>query len=283
MTQAWRRQTGPLEVEVSRDTRQWPSGEATEAVSAPGSPNTATDLTWKLWIYTNYDCNLSCSYCLAESTPQAQRRGLDLETAQQLVDEATALDFRQVFLTGGEPFILEDIYANYWNYNGGLYHWLEVALSGYPTSGAVPVEAVGWGPIRAAKWIVGGALVLVLAAVWWACRRCGDDLTLLRLSAVPLAAYLLLATTVHPWYVTLLVPLLPFLTLRKGEATQVGRFLVPALYFTAAVALSYTRYMDPANLREYDAVRLVEYLPVYLLLIWAAWPATGVFGAFGRG
>jgi hypothetical protein len=174
------------------------------------------------------------------------------------------------------------IYTAYWNYNGGLYHWLEVALSGYPTSGPVPVEAVGWGPILAAKRIVGALLGLVLVAVWWACRRCDDDLALLRMAAVPVAAYLLLATTIHPWYVTLLVPFMPFLTPKKGEATRLGRFLVPALYFTAAVSLSYTRYMDPANLREYEAVRLVEYLPVFLLLIWAAWPATGVFRTFGR-
>jgi MoaA/NifB/PqqE/SkfB family radical SAM enzyme len=66
---------------------------------------------WKLWIYTNFDCNLSCTYCVAESNPKAARRALGLDTVQQLVDEAVDLGFRQVFLTGGEPFILDDIYA----------------------------------------------------------------------------------------------------------------------------------------------------------------------------
>jgi hypothetical protein len=33
------------------------------------------DLPWKLWIYTNYDCNLSCNYCLASSTPHSPRLG----------------------------------------------------------------------------------------------------------------------------------------------------------------------------------------------------------------
>ena len=65
----------------------------------------------KLWIYTNYDCNLKCSYCLAESSPTAPRRALSLFTVQQLIDEALALDFSEVFFTGGEPFILDDIYA----------------------------------------------------------------------------------------------------------------------------------------------------------------------------
>ena len=66
--------------------------------------------SWKLWIYTNYDCNLRCSYCLAKSSPNAPRRALGLRNVQQLVDESTALGFSEVLLTGGEPFILKDIY-----------------------------------------------------------------------------------------------------------------------------------------------------------------------------
>jgi len=65
---------------------------------------------WKLWIYTNYDCNLRCSYCVAKSSPNAPRRAIGLRNAQQLVDEAVALGFSEVFFTGGEPFILRDIY-----------------------------------------------------------------------------------------------------------------------------------------------------------------------------
>jgi MoaA/NifB/PqqE/SkfB family radical SAM enzyme len=64
----------------------------------------------KLWIYTNYDCNLKCAYCLAESSPTAPRRALSLSVVQQLIDEAVALNFTEVFFTGGEPFILDDIY-----------------------------------------------------------------------------------------------------------------------------------------------------------------------------
>lgn len=65
---------------------------------------------WKLWIYTNYDCNLRCSYCVAKSGPNAPRRALSLSMVRQLVDEAVALGFSDVFFTGGEPFILNDIY-----------------------------------------------------------------------------------------------------------------------------------------------------------------------------
>jgi MoaA/NifB/PqqE/SkfB family radical SAM enzyme len=63
----------------------------------------------KIWIYTNYDCNLHCKYCLAESSPKASRRAIGLETIQRLIDEATELGFEQVYFTGGEPFILEEM------------------------------------------------------------------------------------------------------------------------------------------------------------------------------
>jgi len=70
----------------------------------------APDLQWKLWIYTNYDCNLRCSYCVAKSSPNAPRRAIGLANARRLVDEAVALGFTDVFFTGGEPFILNEIY-----------------------------------------------------------------------------------------------------------------------------------------------------------------------------
>ena len=65
---------------------------------------------WKLWIYTNYDCNLRCRYCVARSSPNAPRRAIGLANVQRLVDEAVQLGFVHTFFTGGEPFLLPDIY-----------------------------------------------------------------------------------------------------------------------------------------------------------------------------
>jgi MoaA/NifB/PqqE/SkfB family radical SAM enzyme len=65
---------------------------------------------WKLWLYTNYDCNLRCSYCVAKSSPNAPRRALGLANVQRLVNEAVELGFSDIFFTGGEPFILNEIY-----------------------------------------------------------------------------------------------------------------------------------------------------------------------------
>jgi MoaA/NifB/PqqE/SkfB family radical SAM enzyme len=66
---------------------------------------------WKLWIYTNFDCNLSCSYCVVCSTPRTPRQEIGVETAKQLIDEAVNLGFTQVFFTGGEPMLLDTIYS----------------------------------------------------------------------------------------------------------------------------------------------------------------------------
>jgi MoaA/NifB/PqqE/SkfB family radical SAM enzyme len=67
-------------------------------------------MEWKLWLYTNYDCNLRCSYCVAKSSPNAPRRALGLVNVRRLVDEAVELGFNHIFFTGGEPFLLNEIY-----------------------------------------------------------------------------------------------------------------------------------------------------------------------------
>jgi len=63
----------------------------------------------RLWIYTNFHCNLSCSYCAVASSPQARPRSLGLVRVCELVDEALAEGFTELYLTGGEPFVEADI------------------------------------------------------------------------------------------------------------------------------------------------------------------------------
>ncbi|MDQ6674683.1 MAG: radical SAM protein [Chloroflexota bacterium] len=71
----------------------------------------ASAFPWKLWIYTNYDCNLRCRYCVAKSSPNAPRRAIGLTNVQRLIDESVQLGFVHAFFTGGEPFLLPDIYT----------------------------------------------------------------------------------------------------------------------------------------------------------------------------
>ncbi len=63
----------------------------------------------RLWLYTNFNCNLACWYCSVASSPRARRRSLRLERFCSLVDEAVAEGFEELYVTGGEPFLEPDI------------------------------------------------------------------------------------------------------------------------------------------------------------------------------
>jgi pyruvate-formate lyase-activating enzyme len=63
----------------------------------------------RLWLYTNFDCNLRCDYCCVRSSPTASRRELGLPRVQRIAGEAAELGVKEIFVTGGEPFLLEDI------------------------------------------------------------------------------------------------------------------------------------------------------------------------------
>ena len=63
----------------------------------------------RLWLYTNFDCNLHCDYCCVRSSPTAPRRELGLARIQRISREAAELGVKEIFVTGGEPFLLKDI------------------------------------------------------------------------------------------------------------------------------------------------------------------------------
>ena len=63
----------------------------------------------RLWLYTNFNCNLRCDYCCVRSSPTAPRRELGLGRVQRIAREAAELGVKEIFVTGGEPFLLEDI------------------------------------------------------------------------------------------------------------------------------------------------------------------------------
>ena len=58
----------------------------------------------RLWIYSNFHCNLACSYCAVASSPTARRRSIGPERFRSLVDEAVIEGFQELYVTGGEPF-----------------------------------------------------------------------------------------------------------------------------------------------------------------------------------
>ena len=102
----WARFTGNAIVEVT------PEGEAHRFLVRKGAPRTydeAPVVGSRLWLYTNFDCNLSCDYCCVRSSPRAEPNTLPLEDVQRVVAEAPGAGVRELLLTGGEPFLRADI------------------------------------------------------------------------------------------------------------------------------------------------------------------------------
>jgi pyruvate-formate lyase-activating enzyme len=77
--------------------------------AAPENPDASRPIGSRLWLYTNFDCNLRCDYCCVRSSPSAPRRALGLARVQRIAGEAAQLGVREIFVTGGEPFLLVDI------------------------------------------------------------------------------------------------------------------------------------------------------------------------------
>ena len=105
--ETWCRFTGNALVEttVEQGRARWVFRCGTLAV--PNEDN--RPLGSRLWLYTNFDCNLRCDYCCVRSSPAAPRRELGLDRVQRITREAAELGVKEIFVTGGEPFLLDDI------------------------------------------------------------------------------------------------------------------------------------------------------------------------------
>ncbi len=68
-----------------------------------------TPVGHRLWAYTNFDCNLACGYCCAESSPRAAARRLTPSVARKAFQEFADLGGSELYLTGGEPFMHPDL------------------------------------------------------------------------------------------------------------------------------------------------------------------------------
>ncbi len=60
----------------------------------------------RLWLYSNYHCNLTCKYCLTGSAPGVPRREISLGRLADIAIEARLLGFTALGVTGGEPFLV---------------------------------------------------------------------------------------------------------------------------------------------------------------------------------
>jgi hypothetical protein len=109
--ETWCRFTGNglLEATVENGRVRWVFRCGAVAVPAGVPAEDNRPFGSRLWLYTNFDCNLHCDYCCVRSSPTAPRRELGLVRVQRIAREAAELAVKEIFVTGGEPFLLEDI------------------------------------------------------------------------------------------------------------------------------------------------------------------------------
>ncbi len=102
----WCRASGNTVLAVHDDGVEIYRGSLTDA-SASLAPEQMPG--YRLWLYTNFHCNLACDYCCVASSPRAEPRALTAAQVRELLRVAVAAGTREVFLTGGEPFLNPEI------------------------------------------------------------------------------------------------------------------------------------------------------------------------------
>lgn len=111
--EAWCRFTrnSLVDIGIDQDRHRWVirCGEAPAETDRETPAEASRALGSRLWLYTNFDCNLRCDYCCVRSSPEAPRRALGAERVRRIAREATILGVGEIFVTGGEPFLLTDI------------------------------------------------------------------------------------------------------------------------------------------------------------------------------
>ena len=87
--EAWCRFTNNALIETTADAGRlrwvFRHGEA------PANSDLGRPVGSRLWLYTNFDCNLSCDYCCVRSSPGAPRRALGIDRVRQIAREAAGL------------------------------------------------------------------------------------------------------------------------------------------------------------------------------------------------
>ena len=155
------------------------------------------------------------------------------------------------------------IYSNGWVFNSGLYHWLALLLSP-----------------QAARLIAFGVPALAGLLVGWQTRRgkgsnpselIAETRQLIRWAALPFGLYLVLAPTVHPWYLTLVLVLLPFFWPAPGEDGRTRRWIWPWVYFTLFEGFTYLAYSGVTRPPGLQLIQTAGYMPLWGLLAYAAW------------
>ena len=148
------------------------------------------------------------------------------------------------------------LFSEDFRFNTAIYQALERWLGQQGVTDSVGVTRV----------IVAILVISSMAAIFVWARRKRDDLSTLRLLAVPMMMYLLLTPILHPWYTLLLLLMLPFLAPRPGESLLRWISVAPWLTLAALLIFSYLTYIDNEAHAELSWVRHLEWYPTLGLL-----------------
>lgn len=104
--QAWCEATGNTVLSVLPDAVEVVRGRIEDPLAALPADRRPGH---RLWVYTNFHCNLSCDYCCVRSSPTAAPRTIEVDEFAALVGQAVDCGVAELYVTGGEPFMLLDL------------------------------------------------------------------------------------------------------------------------------------------------------------------------------
>lgn len=162
------------------------------------------------------------------------------------------------------------IYAARWNFNAGPYHWFETLLTGEVVPWGASYDAPG---VRAARVISFSVYVGLLAYLGLKARQ-AHTLRVIRLCLLAWGGYFLLTPTVHPWYITAVLALLPVSLGQHDEGKPISLVALPWLWLSYGLAWSYLTYV-PDEFTQFTFVRNLGYIPTLALL--AMWLIAGAY------
>lgn len=102
----WTQSTGNTLLTVHGDSVEILRGRVTDPIEALAPDKRPGH---RLWIYTNFSCNLQCDYCCVEASPKVDPRTITVDEFEKIIDQAKNSNVKEVFITGGEPFMLIDL------------------------------------------------------------------------------------------------------------------------------------------------------------------------------
>ena len=172
------------------------------------------------------------------------------------------------------------VYLQQWHNNGGIMDWIELVFTGYQ-----PIEAIQSRSLVSSVIRLFSVLMIGLAAMssTWLARSTIDEswhvsgenlegIKFLRIAVLPFWVYILVAQTVYPWYLALILGFLPFFYSLNAQDQIAWRFIPAWLYLSITTNLTYLSHFKSPSPGEYILVQAIEYIPFYFLLGWASLP-----------